>query len=77
MSSKGRGGSFGSPYRDLAATSPVWARAGGRVAEDVARLPATIARPTGQSAGYARRAKAGEVTPHPMWWEQMRQLSGA
>ncbi len=35
----------------------------------------TIAEATGLSSGYLRRVKAGEVTPHPMWWETMRALS--
>ncbi len=39
--------------------------------------PATIARATGLSHGYVRRVKAGEVTPHPMWWEPMRALGSA
>jgi CRISPR-associated endonuclease Cas1 len=38
--------------------------------------PATIAYATGLSNGYVRRVKAGEVTPHPMWWEMLRQISG-
>jgi hypothetical protein len=38
--------------------------------------PATIAKATGLSSGYVRRVKAGEVTPHPMWWETLRQISG-
>jgi hypothetical protein len=38
--------------------------------------PATITRATGLSSGYVRRVKAGEVTPHPMWWETLRQISG-
>jgi hypothetical protein len=38
--------------------------------------PAEVVRATGLSSGYVRRVKAGQVTPHPMWWELMRQISG-
>lgn len=38
--------------------------------------PATIAHATGLSSGYVRRVKGGEVIPHPMWWETLRQISG-
>ena len=34
-----------------------------------------IARATGLSVGYCRRVKAGVVTPHPMWWEAMRDIA--
>ena len=37
--------------------------------------PATIVGATGLSSGYVRRIKAGEVTPHPMWWDALRQIS--
>jgi hypothetical protein len=37
--------------------------------------PANIVAATGLSSGYVRRVKAGEVTPHPMWWDTLRQIS--
>lgn len=36
--------------------------------------PATIVATTGLSSGYVRRVKAGEVVPHPMWWDQLREI---
>lgn len=38
--------------------------------------PHAIAVATGLSSGYIRRVKAGEVTPHPMWWGTLRHISG-
>ena len=43
----------------------------------LARVPApAIAAATGLSLGYCRRVKAGDVTPHPMWWERLSQITG-
>jgi predicted transcriptional regulator len=35
----------------------------------------TIAKETGVSRGYLRRVKAGEVIPHPMWWDSFRAVA--
>ena len=43
----------------------------------LAGIPAsTLAGATGLSVGYCRRVKAGLASPHPMWWETLRQVSG-
>lgn len=43
----------------------------------LACVPArAIAEATGLSIGYCRRIVAGLASPHPMWWEAMRAVSG-
>jgi CRISPR-associated endonuclease Cas1 len=46
------------------------------VIPELATVPLrALAEATGLSVGYCRRVKAGEVTPHPMWWDDLRSLS--
>jgi hypothetical protein len=36
-----------------------------------------LSEATGLSMAYCRRVKAGEVTPHPMWWETLEAVGRA
>jgi hypothetical protein len=36
-----------------------------------------LAAATGLSRAYLRRVVRGEVVPYPMWWEALREASGA
>lgn len=73
--------------RDRVAEARAWQRAHrwpsdlGAFERDI--LPGLAAVPvhdlveaTGLSEAYCRKIKRGLVVPHPMWWEQMRRLSG-
>jgi hypothetical protein len=46
------------------------------VAPRLGRLSASaLARATGLSVSHCSKVKKGERVPHPMWWDQLRELT--
>ena len=76
----------GSRTRDLVQSARAWQRTHAwpddtdRFARDIApglrRLPTSaLAEATGLSVAYCRRVQSGAVTPHPMWWGPLAELT--